>query len=149
MRTVDELPLVGGGSHPQALASHAPTPADMDAIAQPSSAPTLEDSQELQGATSTSRPSTSSAAHPLPNRNRAEMNGHTPAATQARPNGPPAGRPSLSRAKSDFGPRGVPEPPPDSVDEASSVDGHFKIRHGWEDQLNSDEYNNILTSVRT
>jgi regulator-associated protein of mTOR len=37
--------------------------------------------------------------------------------------------------------------PPESV-EGGSVDGHFKIRHGWDDQLNSEEYSNLLTSVR-
>ena len=149
MRTVDELPLVGGPSHPQPLASHAPTPADMNAVGEPSSAPASapQDSQAPQGATSP-RPSTSSAAHPPHNPNQPEVNGHTPSAVQVRSNGTPAGRPSLARAKSDFGPR-MPEPPSDSADEASSVDGHFKIRHGWDDQLNSEEYNNLLASVGT
>jgi regulator-associated protein of mTOR len=55
------------------------------------------------------------------------------------------------RAKSDFGPRRQhqEEPAAESTDEAGSADGHFKIRHGWDDQLNSEEYNNLLTSVRS
>lgn len=74
------------------------------------------------------------------------MNGHTLGALQTRSNGALSGRPSLLRAKSDFGPRHELAPP-ESADEASSVEEHFKIRHGWDDQLNSDEYNNLLTSV--
>lgn len=54
-------------------------------------------------------------------------------------------RPSIARAKSDFGPR-QPALPQDPADDGS-VDGHFKIRHGWDDQLNSEEYSNMLTSV--
>lgn len=61
-------------------------------------------------------------------------------------NGALTARPGLLRAKSDFGPR-HPAPPTESADEGS-VDGHFKIRHGWDDQLNSEEYSNLLTSVR-
>ena len=63
-------------------------------------------------------------------------------------NGAIAGRPSLARARSDFGPRHNSLQPAESVEE-QSVDehGHFKIRHGWDDQLNSDEYSNLLTSV--
>ena len=60
-------------------------------------------------------------------------------------NGTAPARPSLSRARSDFGPR-HPAPPPESADDGST-DGHFKIRHGWDDQLNSEEYSNLLTSV--
>jgi regulator-associated protein of mTOR len=51
----------------------------------------------------------------------------------------------MLRAKSDFGPR-PPAPPTESADEGS-VDGHFTIRHGWADQLGSEEYSNLLTSV--
>jgi regulator-associated protein of mTOR len=68
-----------------------------------------------------------------------------PAVGYAASNGASA-RPGLLRARSDFGPR-LSAPPPESADEAS-VDGHFKIRHGWDDQLNSEEYSNLLTSVR-
>lgn len=58
-------------------------------------------------------------------------------------------RPGLSRAKSDFGPRR--EDTAASVDEdaQSSTDGEFRIRHGWESQLTSEEYNNLLNSVRS
>jgi regulator-associated protein of mTOR len=56
-----------------------------------------------------------------------------------------ASRPSTA-AKSDFGPR---HPAIESADEGGSVEGgHFKIRHGWDDQLNSEEYSHLLTSVR-
>ena len=62
-------------------------------------------------------------------------------------NGASAGRPLMLRTKSDFGPRR--EDMADSADEdlGSSADGDFKIRHGWESQLTSEEYNNLLTSV--
>lgn len=54
----------------------------------------------------------------------------------------------MMRAKSDFGPRLQRQQSADSSYEASSADGNFKIRHGWDDQLNSDEYNQYLASVR-
>ena len=60
--------------------------------------------------------------------------------------GQPSARPGFGRAKSDFGPRHAVAPPESAADEGS-VDGHFKIRHGWDDQLNSEEYSNLLTSV--
>jgi len=50
----------------------------------------------------------------------------------------------LVRAKSDIGPRHLE--PPESADEDHSTEGLFKIRHGWDDQLNSEEYNHLLTS---
>jgi regulator-associated protein of mTOR len=104
------------------------------------------DAHAPQGVT-LSRPSTSSAAQPLI-RIPQEMNGHASNTLRPVSNGGPVGRPSLLRARSDFGPRHSHlEQPSDSADEASSADGHFKIRHGWDDQLNSEEYNNILTSV--
>lgn len=58
----------------------------------------------------------------------------------------------MMRAKSDFGPRHQhyeqPKPRPVTPqDDAGSSDG-FKMRHGWDDQLTSEERNNILTSVR-
>ncbi|KAF2109718.1 raptor N-terminal caspase like domain-containing protein [Lophiotrema nucula] len=142
MRRVDELPLLGGRSHPQPLASHAPTPADMEGIAGASSTPQASQNGQRN---SSPRPSSSSARHSFSNR-RAEQNGHTPNALQTSLNGAPAGRPSLLRAKSDFGPR-LKDEPTDSADEASSAEGNFKIRHGWDVQLDSEEYNNLLTST--
>jgi regulator-associated protein of mTOR len=91
------------------------------------------------------RPSSSSAVH-LRNRSSAETNGHTLGTLQTRSSGALVKRPSMLRAKSDFGPRHEIDAP-ESVDEASSADENFKIRHGWDDQLNSEEYNNLLTSV--
>jgi regulator-associated protein of mTOR len=74
------------------------------------------------------------------------MDEHAPPARPASI-GPQSARPSFLRAKSDFGPR-HPALPAESVDEGSVDGGHFKIRHGWDDQLNSEEYSNLLTSVR-
>ncbi|KAF2741247.1 hypothetical protein EJ04DRAFT_571372 [Polyplosphaeria fusca] len=136
MRRVDELPLLGGQPHPQPLASHAPTLADMEGVASPTHTP--------QRATSP-RPSTASARRPLSSRNRTESNGHAPDTPQSTSSAPPAPRPSFLRAKSDFGPRHNNEPV-ESTDEASSAEGNFKIRHGWDVQLDSEEYNNLLTS---
>ncbi|KAF2476312.1 WD repeat-containing protein-like protein mip1 [Lindgomyces ingoldianus] len=141
MRTANDIPLVGGLSHPQPLASHAPASADMDVAAEQLLAPL--DSPNPQGAT-TSRPTTSSAAHLSSYRSRPELNGHVLNMATAS-SSTPAPRPSLLRAKSDFGPR--LQEAADSADEASSADGNFKIRHGWDDQLNSEEYNNLLTST--
>jgi len=72
-------------------------------------------------------------------------------AVHAHPARPPSAaslsaRPNLLRARSDVGPRHA-APTSDHPDEAS-VDGHFRMRHGWDDQLNSEEYSNLLTSVR-
>jgi regulator-associated protein of mTOR len=107
--------------------------------------PPLE-SPEDQDITS-SRPSSSAAGQALLNRPVPDTNGHAPRTLRPSLNGGPAGRPSLLRARSDFGPRHQHEHPQESADEASSADGNFKIRHGWDDQLNSEEYNNLLTSV--
>jgi regulator-associated protein of mTOR len=146
MRTVDETPLAGGlAEHPQ-LVAPAPTSTDMDSAGDqsPRSASTAQDAQSPPDVTAM-RPSSSSAVH-LRNRSSAETNGHTLGTLQTRSNGALVKRPSMLRAKSDFGPRHEPDPP-ESVDEASSADENFKIRHGWDDQLNSEEYNNLLTSV--
>jgi regulatory associated protein of mTOR len=136
MRTIAELPLLGRHSqsvHPAPPAvqpegqlsqnSHQPTPAAMHTASQPT-------------------PSTARAPN---NSLPSDMNGHTLTVARTTSTGPPLSRPALSRAKSDIGPR-APEPS-DSADEVSSADGNFKIRHGWDDQLNSEEYNNLLTSV--
>ncbi|KAF2805386.1 WD repeat-containing protein-like protein mip1 [Mytilinidion resinicola] len=75
------------------------------------------------------------------------MNGHSSTVTPAASNGPAAAaRPLVLRTKSDFGPRR--DDPTEGADDevAGSVDGDFKIRHGWETQLTSEEYNNLLTS---
>ncbi len=55
------------------------------------------------------------------------------------------GRPKkqLLRAKSDLGPRGTS---PTGVD-GGIEEENWKLRHGWEDQYNSNEYLSILTSV--
>lgn len=52
-------------------------------------------------------------------------------------------RKQLLRAKSDLGPRG---PSPTGVD-TSTEEENWELRHGWEDQYNSNEYLSILTSV--
>jgi hypothetical protein len=57
-------------------------------------------------------------------------------------------RPGLLRAKSDFGPRR--EEVVRSDDESKTSDGgEWGIRHGFETQLVSEEYNSILNAVRS
>lgn len=56
-------------------------------------------------------------------------------------------RPKLHRAKSDFGPRREDHKDGDDEDRASG-EGEWGIRHGFETQLVSEEYNNLLNSVR-
>src|SRR5690242_13681966 len=104
----------------------------MDSLAPASSAP--RETRPAQD-TASSRPGSS------------HLDVHSPT-SMARPSlsASSSHRPSIARAKSDFGPR-QPAQPQDPADDAS-VDGHFKIRHGWDDQLNSEEYSNMLTSVR-
>lgn len=67
-------------------------------------------------------------------------------------NASPAGmvpRPGmLSRAKSDFGPRRE-EVNKDDDESKTSADAEWGIRHGFETQLESEEYNNLLNSVHT
>lgn len=132
------------GQHlPNPLASH--TPANMDSAgpAASASAPSPRDARPSQDTTS-SRPSSSAAAAAA-----AHLDVHSPTSTP-RPSlsASNSHRPSLARAKSDFGPRQPQQPQqPHDPTEDSSVDGHFKIRHGWDDQLNSEEYSNMLTSV--
>ena len=139
MRTASDLPLVSGNSHPNPLASHAPVRADMNGAA---ASPPRQELQASHSASS-SRPSTSAAANGSPV--SANMEEPTTPARSAS-NGAQSARPGLMRARSDFGPR-HPALPPESADEGST-DGQFKIRHGWDDQLNSEEYSNLLTSVR-
>jgi regulator-associated protein of mTOR len=131
MRT--EMPLLGGQSHPNPLASHALTNDDMaaDSFAPPGA-------QDVQGATS-ARPSTSSSSRLAP-----ETNGHRPPTAGSGTHPIRGGRPALTRAKSDIGPRHLE--PHESAEEEHSTDGLFKIRHGWDDQLNSEEYNHLLTA---
>jgi regulator-associated protein of mTOR len=134
MRSANQLPLVSGHTHPNPLASHTPAPVDMNGADHPEAA-------------ASSRPNTAAAAAAAPDASSAShMDEHAPPARPASI-GPQPTRPGMLRAKSDFGPR-HPVLPPESTDEGS-VDGHFKIRHGWDDQLNSEEYSNLLTSVRT
>jgi len=52
-------------------------------------------------------------------------------------------RKQLPRAKSDLGPRG---PSPTRVD-TTAEEENWELRHGWEDQYNSNEYLSFLTSV--
>lgn len=134
MRTANEYP------HVNPLALHAPASGAMNGP--PAAAPAPSQPRSPDGATP-ARPSTASDSHP----NLAVMNGHDADAAPSRPSSTRApSRPQMLRAKSDFGPRHF-ETPSESADEAGSVDGQFKIRHGWDDQLNSEEYNQLLTSV--
>ena len=52
-------------------------------------------------------------------------------------------RKELPRAKSDLGPRGAS--PTDA--DATTEEENWELRHGWEDQYNSNEYLSLLTSV--
>jgi regulator-associated protein of mTOR len=129
------MPLLSDHTHPNPLASHALTPAPMNGAANLSAGP------QSQAAATASRPSTAALAHVSP---ASDMDEATPPARPASIG--PSSRPGLMRAKSDFGPR---HPAIESADEGGSVEGgHFKIRHGWDDQLNSEEYSHLLTSVR-
>jgi regulatory associated protein of mTOR len=59
----------------------------------------------------------------------------------------PDARPRLLRAKSDFGPRREEPPRTGDSESRTSGEGEWGIRHGFETQLVSEEYNNLLTSV--
>jgi regulator-associated protein of mTOR len=56
-------------------------------------------------------------------------------------------RPGLLRAKSDFGPRREEVGKGDDENKTSDS-GEWGIRHGFENQLVSEEYNNLLNAVR-
>ncbi|KAF2757428.1 hypothetical protein EJ05DRAFT_476686 [Pseudovirgaria hyperparasitica] len=58
-----------------------------------------------------------------------------------------AERPQMLRAKSDFGPRREDATENHDDESKSSAEGDFKIRHGFESQLTSEEYNTILNST--
>ncbi|CAI6337712.1 unnamed protein product [Periconia digitata] len=140
MRTAHDMPLISGHSHPNPLASHTSPLTTMDSPESPSPAP--PDSQAQLSATS-ARPSTASSSR----RNHADSNGPTQDTLRPSFNGSQNKRPSLSRAKSDIGPRHPPKPPSEDLEEEDNVtENNFKIRHGWDDQLNSEEYNHLLTS---
>ncbi|OAG06716.1 WD repeat-containing protein-like protein mip1 [Paraphaeosphaeria sporulosa] len=136
MRTANEYP------HVNPLALHAPSPGAMNGTAAAPAAPPQPQSPD---SATPARPSTASDSQP----NLAAMNGlDADAVSSRRPSSTRSfSRPQMLRARSDFGPRHFETTPSDSgADEAGSVDGHFKIRHGWDDQLNSEEYNQLLTS---
>ncbi|KAL6712529.1 Target of rapamycin complex 1 subunit kog1 [Coniothyrium glycines] len=137
-----------GHAHPNPLASHAPPapgPAEMNGAAAATD-PRRQERQDSQ-ATSSSRPSTATAAAAAAaNGSPAQEDIDEPTTIAHRASlAAQSGRPGMMRARSDFGPRHLSIQTPESVD-GSSTDGHFKIRHGWDDQLNSEEYSNLLTS---
>ncbi len=122
------MPLPAGHLPPSLLAPHTPTADDM---------------ADSLGHAPSARPGTVSSSH----RNFPGVDAQGP---DARPTSSMSmgGRPFPMRAKSDMGPRHPLKPHSDTADEAASTgDPHFKIRHGWDDQLNSEEYNHLLTSV--
>lgn len=134
MRTANEYP------HLNPLALHAPASGTMNGTAAAHPAPSQPQSPQ---SVTPARPSTASASH----HNLQGIDGPEPDQMPSRPSSVRvSSRPQMLRAKSDFGPRHF-ETPSESADEVASVDGHFKIRHGWDDQLNSEEYNQLLTSV--
>lgn len=51
----------------------------------------------------------------------------------------------MLRAKSDYGPRRDEDK--EGEEEVKAVESDFKIRHGFESQLTSEEYNTLLNSV--
>jgi regulatory associated protein of mTOR len=59
----------------------------------------------------------------------------------------PDTRPKLLRAKSDFGPRRESNPGNDDTDSKTSGETEWGIRHGFDTQLASEEWNNMLNSV--
>jgi regulator-associated protein of mTOR len=135
MRGADDLPLRRGHAHPNPLASHATQSAHVNGMAT-DALPV----QHAQHPPSSSRPGSSGHASST----HVDTDDRASAGFSAS-NGALAARPGLLRARSDVGPR-PSAAPPESAD-GGSVDGHFKIRHGWDDQLNSEEYSNLLTSV--
>ncbi|KAI8937583.1 hypothetical protein NX059_005297 [Plenodomus lindquistii] len=141
MRTASDMPLISGQAHPlpNPLSSHAVAPADMNGTAAVPPRPDLQTPQ--QATTATSRPGSAATTNASPT--DTDMDDHARFHRQASFASQSA-RPNLLRARSDFGPR-HPAPNSEHADEGS-VDGHFKIRHGWDDQLNSEEYSNLLTS---
>lgn len=130
MRTASDLP--------NPLSAHAVAPADMNGA--PAAPPRLELQHSHAAA---SRPGSAATTNVSPT--SADMENEVRPARLASTS-TQSTRPSFLRAKSDFGPR-QPSFAPDHAEEGS-IDGHFKIRHGWDDQLNSEEYSNLLTSVR-
>ncbi|KAF2675570.1 hypothetical protein BT63DRAFT_420766 [Microthyrium microscopicum] len=57
----------------------------------------------------------------------------------------PSARPKLLRAKSDFGPRREDSGRNDDNDSKGSNDAEWGIRHGFDTQLASEDYNHLLT----
>jgi hypothetical protein len=99
------------------------------------------------------RPGTAPRQHPLhPNGfatlNRSSTGLFAPRSRNASRDASPApsGRPGLQRAKSDFGPRGR-EDVNRAGEEPEAKDGEWGLRHGFETQLESEEYNRLLESV--
>jgi regulator-associated protein of mTOR len=142
MQTTDDLPLRSGPPHPNPLALHAPARLQVNGMAADAPSP----SPQLPPQPSAATPSRPGTAATVALSTRVSIDEQSDVSHVAS-NGTSSGRPGLLRARSDFGPRRT-SAAPESTDEGS-VDGHFKIRHGWDDQLNSEEYSNLLTSVRS
>ncbi|KAF2007518.1 hypothetical protein P154DRAFT_592980 [Amniculicola lignicola CBS 123094] len=142
-----DLPLVAGHSQSEPPVSHPLPLTDMDDSPESSDTPP-EASTPDTPVISASRPSTA-AARSSSNHNLADTNGNALVAVRSPSVSTPVGRPAMLRAKSDFGPRlrDAADAADSDADEASSAEGNFKIRHGWDDQLTSEEYNNLLTST--
>jgi hypothetical protein len=60
----------------------------------------------------------------------------------------PGARPGLIRAKSDFGPRRDENRANDDSDSKHSAETEWGIRHGFDTQLASEDYNHLLTEAR-
>ena len=75
-------------------------------------------------------------------------NGNANGVVLGRPSPGPDDRPKLLRSKSDFGPRRETDSENAETDSKASAETEWGIRHGFDTQLVSEEYNNLLTSVR-
>ena len=67
-------------------------------------------------------------------------------ATRSRSSSPNP-RPMLLRTKSDFGPRRDDHAKGDETESKASTEGEWGIRHGFDTQLASEDYNHLLTEV--
>jgi regulatory associated protein of mTOR len=136
------------GSRPSARQLHSPEAMQRNSVVAQEAAVRPQEQRVARPAAASStapppiqRPSSSHTLNPTSSVHDTR-NGHVNGSSSTAP-----AKPQLLRAKSDFGPRR--EEPADHRDDdsKSSLDGDFKIRHGFDSQLESADYNDMLNSV--
>ena len=130
-----------------AIRPKGPQPVLDDLVGTPANSSTVNGEAQWQGRPGTA-PRTNGVSNPTLARSStaylsAEAEGQAARSRSSSPNT----RPMLLRAKSDFGPRRDDHGKGDETESKASTEGEWGIRHGFDTQLASEDYNHLLTEV--